>query len=54
MDRLPDGALVPVRRGRVDVAVAGGERAGDERLGLLRRDLKDAVAELRDRDVRAE
>ncbi len=51
VDRLADGALVFVRRGGVEVAVAGLERAGDDLLGFLRRHLKDAEAELGDLDI---
>ena len=54
MDRLADRALVPVGGGRVEVAVAGTQRAGDDLLGLLWRDLEDAEAELGDLHLGAE
>ena len=47
-DRPPDRRLVAVGGGGVDVAVAGVERLRDDLLGLLRRHLEDAEAELRD------
>jgi hypothetical protein len=51
---LPHTGLVAVDRGGVDVAVARLECEPDGLLGLTVRDLEDAVAQLRDRDVAAE
>ena len=47
-DRLAHAALVAIGGGGVDVAVAGRERLRDDLLGLARRHLEDAEAELRD------
>jgi hypothetical protein len=48
-DAVADARLVAVHLGGVDVAVADGERALDRLWRLLRRDLEDAEAELRNR-----
>ena len=50
-DRAADGFLVAVGGGGVDRPVAGGERVGDDLLGLLVGDLEDAEAEDRHLDA---
>ena len=54
VDGLPDGGLVAVGRGGVDVPVAREQRAGGGLSGLLGRHLEDPEAELRDLDVAAQ
>ena len=54
VEGLADLGLVAVGGGRVDMAVAGLQSAGDGLVGVARRDLEDAEAQLRDRDVAAE
>ena len=49
-DRSPDALLVAVGGGGVDVAVADLERLPDDLLRIVRRNLEDAEAELRDLD----
>ena len=51
-DRLADALLVAVHLGGVDVPVAGLERLAGDLRGVLRWDLEDAEAELRDRCCR--
>jgi hypothetical protein len=53
-DRLADALLVAVGRRRVDVAVAGPERAAGDGGGVLGRHLEDAEAELGDVDGAAQ
>ena len=48
-ERLADSALIPVRRRRVDVAVACLEGRAHRALGLIRRCLENTESDLRDR-----